>query len=384
MERRTTAVPLSVVSRHRVSRIVPSSSCVRSCDVAGGWGGNRHPILPDSIVRRRRAVCRRVHWNSEARVAHCPIVIRIGVWLQTPPVWSLRNGPSRWRSKDRESSAWVVGDAIAGVENGLEPGLGKFRNLGAIFAKPLCRAASGHKPELTHAGQTKRLDLQGSHRRFGPRGEPGERAERAGAPSADFKTLQSKAEAAQLGVNVPAIEPERVADLAANLKQGAALAQRRLESVQGVADAVDQGAGAAEVEGARGAAVAIAEAIVGAERFAVAAAPSGIDASLLGEELGPSGQEDRADGSVGPQGGRAAGHWVLPHHGQNPLPVVAGVLAKISVQFTHGRAPPETWQKDERRTVGPQSLGFPIHARSWRPEEEVGPEWGVLPIHLGA
>jgi hypothetical protein len=168
--------------------------------------------------------------------------------------------------------------------------LGKFRNLLAIVANPICREAFGDKPELTHAGDPERLDSHGGHPALAWIGELSERAQGAGAPSADLEPLQSKAETVQLGVDVATIESEGVADLTAKLKKGAALAQRRLERVQRLANTIDQRACAAEVEGAGGSAVAIAEAIVGAERFAVAAAPSGIDASLLDEELGAGGQ----------------------------------------------------------------------------------------------
>jgi hypothetical protein len=213
---------------------------------------------------------------------------------------------------DRGSSARFGGDAITRVKDGQEPGLRRSWNPGVILTNPLCCATFGHEPELPRAGQAQRLDLHGSHRVSACAEESGEHAERAGAPSADFKTLQPQAETAESGVNPSAVAPERVADLAAKLKHGAALAQRRLECSQNVADAVDQRTGAAEIEGARRAALAIAEAIVGAVDFAAAAAPRGVDASLLGKQLRPGGQENE----------RRMGRLV--HSG-------------LFFQFTHGR-----------------------------------------------
>jgi hypothetical protein len=78
--------------------------------------------------------------------------------------------------------------------------------------------------------------------------------------------------------------------LAVNLFKGAGLAHGRLEGVKGLADAVDQRAGAAKIDRAEASSVSVAEAIVGAEGFAIAAAPGGVDGSLPGEELGAGGQ----------------------------------------------------------------------------------------------
>lgn len=111
----------------------------------------------------------------------------------------------------------------------------------------------------------------------------------AGAPSADFKALQTQAEAAQLGVDAATIEAERGASLSFNLLQGAMLAQRLLERVESLADMIDQGACAAEIERAGGSVFTIAEAIVRAERLAAAMTPSGVEGSVLGKELGPGG-----------------------------------------------------------------------------------------------
>jgi hypothetical protein len=191
-----------------------------------------------------------------------------------------------------ESSALFERDAIAGVNDCLEPGFGETRDLGTILAKPFCRRTFGHEPELAHPGQPKGSDLHRRHGGAGGVGKMGEHAERAGAPAADLKPLQPQAETAELGVDHSAVEPKRVVDLAANLEHDTALAQRFLQRMQGLADAVDQWAAAAEVEAVRAAAVAIAEAIVRAVGSAAAATPSGVDAAVQGEELGPGRQED--------------------------------------------------------------------------------------------
>ena len=118
-------------------------------------------------------------------------------------------------------AAVVAADAMAGVEGRLEPGLGKLRDLGAIVVEPLCRATVRPKAELPRAGWAEGFDLQGSRRISARAGEAGERVERAGAPSADFKILEAEAEAAEAGVDVAAIDAEQVANLAAKLKHGA-------------------------------------------------------------------------------------------------------------------------------------------------------------------
>ena len=122
-------------------------------------------------------------------------------------------------------------------------------------------------------------------------GASGYCTERAGAPAADLKTLEAEAETTQTGVELAAIKPQGVADAAAKLVDGPALTQRRLKGVQGMADVVDHGAGAAQIERAGAAVVAIAEAIVWAVGLGTAAAQASGDASLLGEEFRPGGQE---------------------------------------------------------------------------------------------
>jgi hypothetical protein len=90
---------------------------------------------------------------------------------------------------------------------------------------------------------------------------------------------------------VASIAAKRIADLAVKLGKGLALPQGLLQGVQLAADVVDEGAGGTEVDGAGYAVFAVAEAIVWPEGLAAAPAPGGIDASLLGEELGAEDQQ---------------------------------------------------------------------------------------------
>jgi hypothetical protein len=177
-------------------------------------------------------------------------------------------------------------------QDGLKAGLGQTRDFGAILAKPLCRKTSGHKAELPHPGQSKRPDLHRCERGTGRIEKTSERAERTGAPSANLKPLQPQPKTPELYVDHSVVYAERVANLAAGMGHCAVLAQRFLECVQGLANPIDQGIGAAEVETVSAAAVTITEAVVWAKGSCAAAAPGGVDGPIHAEELWPGGQED--------------------------------------------------------------------------------------------
>jgi hypothetical protein len=66
----------------------------------------------------------------------------------------------------------------------------------------------------------------------------------------------------------------------------AALAERGMECVEHLPDALDDGAFAAEIDGTLPALLAVAEAVVGTERLAHAPAPGDGHGALAGEPLG--------------------------------------------------------------------------------------------------
>lgn len=78
-------------------------------------------------------------------------------------------------------------------------------------------------------------------------------------------------------------DPQRRKHLPLETLDRAALDQRLLKNFEPAANAADQLALAAEIDRMLPAVLTIAEAIVGAERFAVAVAPTGGDAALAHE-----------------------------------------------------------------------------------------------------
>ncbi len=113
------------------------------------------------------------------------------------------------------------------------------------------------------------------------------------SPATDLKTLQAKAVGAQQDVETLLFETQRHTDLALEAADCPALGQRLLKGVELSADAIDQFAGAAEIDRALAAFFSVAEAIVGAEGFAVATAPTGGDVALAGEEARAQGEQSQ-------------------------------------------------------------------------------------------
>jgi hypothetical protein len=120
----------------------------------------------------------------------------------------------------------------------------------------------------------------------------GEEATQGGeTPAADLETFQTETVGTEHGVEVELFEAERIADLAFQAADRAGLEERTLEGFELAADAVDQNARAAEIDGVLTATVAIGEAVVRAEGFAVAAAITGGDVALSDEYVGTEGQQ---------------------------------------------------------------------------------------------
>ena len=111
----------------------------------------------------------------------------------------------------------------------------------------------------------------------------------------------------QLRGHLAAVEPQGVADAAVELIERPALTQRGLEGPQPLAHAIDQRPLTTEIERARDAAVAVAEAVVGTVLLGADPPPACGHAPLPGKKFRPGGNQVEGGGARGEGSGHFGG-----------------------------------------------------------------------------